>query len=292
MQTKTLHTLVRIGRTGSFARVAEELNTSLSTVSMQIKSLEESLGVTLFDRTFRPPVLTPLGRTILQHAKKVTAAETQLLNACVGTSQLSGIYRIGFIASASVRLLPEFLSKALVEAPLAEFELETGLSEVLEARVLSGQLDAAVVTASGEPQNGLNYHVLREEKLMFATPGKSVENTPEELIRTMPFLQFNPNSGIGKLIENHMRVLASVKTGEAIMLDSVEAIMECVNSGLGFTLLAEPDIRRYASDAVRLIEPTARTLTRRLVLTSSDSEPMARDVDQLANLFDRESKGY
>ena len=285
MQTRSLKTLARISRIGSFARVAEELNTTLSTVSMQMKSLEDSLGVSLFDRNFRPPKLTPLGRLVARHAETVTSAENELLNACSEVSALVGTYRIGFIATASVRLLPNFLSNAAVQAPLAEFELETALSEVLEARILAGQLDAAVVTASRTPPPGLRYVVLREERLMFAVRETSGYSQPEELVRNLPFLQFNPNSGIGKLIEAHIREFTVDAPKKTILLDSVEAIMECVNEGLGFTLLSEPDIRRYAGQSVKLIEPERDRPSRRLVLASAESGIIPQDVTRLAGLF-------
>ncbi|MEM9277400.1 MAG: LysR family transcriptional regulator [Pseudomonadota bacterium] len=285
MQTRSLHTLARIARMGSFAKVAEEQNTTLSTVSMQMKALEELLGVNLFDRAFRPPKLTPLGRVIAKHAETVTTAEAELLNACSETGELSGTFRMGFIATASVRLLPTFLLNAAKLAPKAEFELETALSEILETRVLAGQLDAAVVTASGEPQNGLHYQPLQKESLVFALPESHSEFSAIELAGKLPFLQFNPSSGIGKLIEKHMRELSDAFTKEAIVLDSVEAIMECVNKGLGFTLLSEPDIRRYASDKTRLIEPEKEDLSRSLVLASNISGTQSRDIEQIAKLF-------
>jgi len=286
MHTRSLNTFVRIAQIGSFARVAEELNTTLPTVSMQMKTLEESLGVALFDRSFRPPKLTPLGRVVARHAASVAAAEAELKNACSDVDELSGIWRIGFVATASVRLLPDFLSKAKKRAPRAEFELETALSEVLETRVLSGQLDVAVVTASGEPQPGLRYKLLREEKLVYAIPPGHHEFTPAELINRLQFIQFNPNSGIGKLIADRVRDLQTGDLREPILLDSVEAIMECVNAGLGFTLLSEPDIRRYAGEGVEVLDPGEGGLTRRLVLAAAQKDARSPDMERLTELFD------
>ncbi len=286
MQTRSLNTFVRIAQIGSFARVAEELNTTLSTVSMQMKTLEENLGVALFDRTYRPPTLTPLGRTVAKHAASVAAAEAQLLNACGSVDELSGTWRIGFVATASVRLLPRFLTRAAQVAPGAEFELETALSEVLGSRVLTGQLDAAIVTASGEPQAGIHYSLLRKEKLVYAIPSGfdnlAIANLPDHL----QFIQFNPSSGIGKLIAAHIRHLRPTSNSEPILLDSVEAIMECVNAGLGFTLLSEPDIRRYADEAVRIVDPEDANLSRRLVLATARKSAAAADAERLVALFD------
>lgn len=75
MQTRSLKSLVQISQVGSFAKAAEQLNMTLSALSMQIKSLELELGVNLFDRSVRPPRLTPIGRSILDEAIPLLRSE-------------------------------------------------------------------------------------------------------------------------------------------------------------------------------------------------------------------------
>lgn len=286
MQTRHLKTLVQIARVESFATAANQLNMTLSTLSMQMKTLEEELQASLFDRSHRPPKLTPIGREIAKRAQIVLDAENALLEASQETTGLTGNYHIGFVATASVRLLPLFLKNAKSMAPNANFNLETALSESLEERVLSGQLDAAILTASKQPEAGLKYDVLREETLVYALPSQHSKLSVEKMALELPFLQFNPSSGIGKVIANHVRKLASKPTRQPIVLDSVEAIMECVNEGIGFTLLAEPDIRRYA-DASVLIQPTAgKSFTRQLVLATTNRERTQDMAGNLIKLFE------
>ena len=285
MQTRHLKTLVQIARVESFATAANQLNMTLSTLSMQMKTLEEELQVSMFDRSHRPPKLTPIGREIADKAQIVLDAENALLQSSQETIGLAGNYRIGFVATASVRLLPLFLRNAKAKAPNANFSLETALSERLEERVLSGQLDAAILTASKQTEAGLKYDVLREETLVYALPSKHSQLSIEEMALELPFLQFNPGSGIGKLIANQVHKLTSKSSRQPIVLDSVEAIMECVNEGIGFTLLAEPDIRRYA-DASVVIQPTAgKTLTRQLVLATAHKENGLDMAKNLVELF-------
>lgn len=286
MQTRHLKTLVQIAQVGSFATAANQLNMTLSTLSMQMKTLEEELQVSMFDRSHRPPKLTPIGRKIAEKAQIVLNAENALLESSHETKGLAGNYRIGFVATASVRLLPLFLKNAKIKAPKANFDLETALSEKLEERVLSGQLDAAILTASKQSEAGLKYDVLREETLVYALPSKTSKLSIEETAVELPFLQFNPSSGIGKLIANHVRKLTSKSNPQPIILDSVEAIMECVNEGLGFTLLAEPDIKRYANETVTIVPTSGKTLNRKLVLATADKEGGHNMTENLVTLFE------
>ena len=285
MQTRHLKTLVQIARVESFATAASQLNMTLSTLSMQMKTLEEELQVSLFDRSHRPPKLTPIGREIAKKAQMVLDAENSLLKTSQESVGLAGNFHIGFVATASVRLLPLFLKNAKSLAPNASFHLETALSERLEEEVLSGQLDAAILTASKQTAPGLRYDVLREETLVYALPEQEKIRSVEEMALVLPFLQFNPNSGIGKVIANHVRKLTSKSTRQPIVLDSVEAIMECVNEGIGFTLLAEPDIRRYADEGVRIEASSGKPLTRQLVLATAIKDGSLEMSEELVKLF-------
>ena len=102
----------------------------------------------------------------------------------------------------------------------------------------------------------------------------------------MPFFHFQPQSGIGKLIADHVAPYRMAET-RVIYLDSVEAIMECVNRGLGFTLLPEPDARRRLGAGACLGSDTPDTLTRDLVLVTSD-RAASGGLSGLVGLFDAE----
>ncbi|MEE9314138.1 MAG: LysR family transcriptional regulator [Rhizobiaceae bacterium] len=289
MQTRLLRTLTRIGQVQSFATAAKQLNMTLSAVSMQMKSLEQELGVELFDRHYRPPKLTPKGRDILEQAKTLLSAEDTLRQTCDPNGELQGRFSIGFVTTTSVRLLPHFLKRAAQFAPKANFELETGLSEYLEEKVTNGQIDAAIVTASGSANPHLHYDVLYKEPFMFAAPKCLKGASVEDLSTTTPFLHFMPNTGIGKLIAEHMNQLRANKPTielSPIVLDSVEAIMECVKQNIGFTLLPKPDIERYADERVAVFKPTAKSLYRELVLVTARHGHMSSKNEQLKELFE------
>ena len=267
MQTRSLATLVEISKVGSFRTAAGNLNMTLSALSMQMKALEQDLGVVLFDRAFRPPKLTPIGRTVCRRAMTVLAAEEELRASSTPGDRLTGSYRLGFVATASVRLLPDFLITAQERAPQAEFEVTSGLSEALEEQVLAGQLDAAVVSASPITKSSLRYDVLRTEALVYAVPKALDGLSLQDLSSRLAFLHFTPSSGIGKLTTGYLAETDS-QPQRTIVLDNVEAIMECVKKGLGYTLLPHPDIARYTDSSVAEHAPVGAECTRQLVLAS------------------------
>ncbi|WP_302477161.1 LysR family transcriptional regulator [Ruegeria arenilitoris] len=284
MQTRSLRTLMRISKVGSFAKAAEQQNMSLSALSMQMKALETELGVDLFDRTVRPPRLTPIGRAIVEASIPLLQHEDSLLEICRPTDTLVGHFRIGFVTTAAVRLLPGFLNNAKHHAPQATFSFETGLSKALQEKVVSGQLDAALVTDAEGVPDALAELVLREEPFVFAAHESLLKDGLGGLLNAQPFFHFMPDTGIGKLIAGEMLKHERPKGSETIVLDNLEAIMECVSAGLGFTLLPAPDVMRYRSDDVKTIR-LPQTSARKLVLATVREGALAGREAVLAALF-------
>ncbi|MEM9247393.1 MAG: LysR family transcriptional regulator [Pseudomonadota bacterium] len=250
MQTRTLRTFLAVARAESFAQAAHEQNMTLSAVSMQMKALEEQLGAVLFDRAFRPPRLTPVGRRLTEQARAVVTAEDALWQTMRPRDPLAGDFRIGFINTASVRVLPAFLRRAGRERPQMRFQLRTGLTHELEADVRAGRLDFGVVTGPVEAGSDLGSLTLATEPLRFACNSAEATRDPAVLARATPFLQFRPEAGIGRLIARHIAPFLQQASQRPIVLDSVDAILECVKEGVGFTLLPAPDIARTADARV------------------------------------------
>ncbi|MEO1601762.1 MAG: LysR family transcriptional regulator [Pseudomonadota bacterium] len=282
MTPRVLQTLVAISEIGSFARAAEHLNLTLSAVSMQMKGLEAELGAELFDRATRPPRLTPLGRAAATRARDILAGERSLRDLCRPGSDLAGDYRIGFILTAGVRILPGFLGRARAEAPEARFVIETGLSETLAQRVARGELDAAVITG-GEPEPGLRLTPLAEEELVYALPPGAATWSAETCFERLAFLQFAPGTGIGRLVAGHL-AQQGLEPRERVLFDGIEAIMECVATGIGFTALPQPDVERYAGAGVSVLPMRDPPLTRRVVLATLAGSRTDRERDRLALL--------
>ncbi|MGC1259636.1 MAG: LysR family transcriptional regulator [Jannaschia helgolandensis] len=271
MQNRDLTTLTTIAATGSFREAAERLNMTLSAVSMQMKSLEATLGGALFDRRSRPPALTPLGRAAVTAAAEVLSAEDRLRRLARPGAGLSGDFRLGLVASAGPRLLPGFLVHATTALPAARFTFRTGLSEVLEQDVASGALDAAVVTATGVPPGGLRHRVLATDRLVLAVP--------RGLSPDAPFLHFAPSTGIGKLIARALADRPDLSIRPRIVLDHVQTIRACLHENVGATILPEVDLHGLSAICEAL------PVSRDLVLVMRVGAPLDAHAAQLADLL-------
>ncbi|WP_170604098.1 LysR family transcriptional regulator [Ruegeria arenilitoris] len=284
MHTRSLRSLVKVSQVDSFTEAAEQLGMTLSALSMQMKSLENVLGAELFDRSVRPPRLTPIGRAIVKEAIPMLRHEEKLSEICRPSGDLAGNFRLGFVTTAAVRLLPMFLRSANKKMPRTVFEFETGLSANLEQKVLSGLLDAAVITDANGLPNQLSSQVLRQEPFVFAAHENLLEKGLNNLLSEGVFFHFMPDTGIGKLIARVMLDFERPAHSKTVVLDNLEAIMECVSAGLGFTMLPAPDVERYRVSGVEAIDAQA-SLQRELVLVMLRESILVRHRTDLATLL-------
>ena len=265
MNLNILRTLVAVAEHGSFAGTAERLNMTLSAVSMQMKTLEGALDAALFDRAFRPPQLTPLGRRVAGRARDVLGAYDRLLSLCQSPDVVKGDFRIGFVPTSSVRLLPLFLARVQERFPEAHFTVETGLSDDLLARLKAGMLDLAVLTGGVDIPRTMPTIPLSHEELVYCLPPHAADWSIADCMAQISFIHFMPQTGIGRLIAQQLDRM-DVSPSDVIVLDRVDAVAECVRAGVGFSILPKPDIERFAKGEIVLRSMTPRPVTRDLVL--------------------------
>ncbi|NMG41463.1 LysR family transcriptional regulator [Chelativorans sp. ZYF759] len=129
---------------GTFAKAAEQLNTTQPTISARIAALEDRLGTILFDRSGHRVALTPEGRSFLRSAEKLLEIQAKVLIRS-GNDQLRGIIRIGASDTMAVTWVPPFLAELRAAYKNAEFELHIGPSYRLREELLARHIDIAFI---------------------------------------------------------------------------------------------------------------------------------------------------
>ena len=82
MNIRDLHYIVAVANLKSFVRAAEHCCVSQPTLSMQIKKLEESLGIKIFERNNKRILITPIGQQVIDTAQTILQQIEQLQNLC------------------------------------------------------------------------------------------------------------------------------------------------------------------------------------------------------------------
>ncbi len=146
MNIRDLKYLLAIADLGSFSRAAEKCHVSQPTLSGQIKKLEESLGVQLFERTNKQILLTAVGEQIIVSAMKVIA-EVDRIDALAEAAidPLSGRFRLGAFPTLATYFFPGIVKPIKAAMPKLKLILVEEKTEHLIDKLKSGKIDAALL---------------------------------------------------------------------------------------------------------------------------------------------------
>ena len=178
----------RVARLGHLTRAAEELNTSQSAVSAQIRQLEERLGEHLFMREGRRLVLTDAGQLVLAYADNIFGLGQEMLGRLQGHSAGITRLRVGSVATLSRNYQENWIRPALAN-PAVVLTLESGLLEGLLARLVQHQLDVVLAneTPPADPDRPLHCRFLGSQVIALVGPAHTwagqVLRIPEDLDR-------------------------------------------------------------------------------------------------------------
>lgn len=142
-----LRALVAVAQAGTFTGAARALGLRQSTISQQIKRLEELTGRRLFDRDTHRVSVTAQGEAMIDHARRVLDAHERMGRYLSGT-RLRGRLRIGASEDFVLSALPDVLADFVRRSPEVTLELTAGLSETLYDQFDAGLLDVLLVKRS------------------------------------------------------------------------------------------------------------------------------------------------
>jgi LysR family hydrogen peroxide-inducible transcriptional activator len=129
-----------------FGRAAESCAVTQSTLSEGIKELEARLGVTLFERSHRHVMPTPLGKEIASRAQRLLVDAEELVGLAQNAQEpLSGPLRFGVIPTVGPYVLPSLLPQLATALPRLKLYVREAPTAVLLDKLASGELDILLV---------------------------------------------------------------------------------------------------------------------------------------------------
>jgi DNA-binding transcriptional LysR family regulator len=145
VELSQLQAFVAVAEAGGFSRAATRLVTTQSTLSRQVKALEDELGRPLFDRLGRGVELTTFGRESLERARAILAQAEALATAGQAQSgEATGLLRLGVADSVALERFPHILLRFRGRHPHVRVHVRTGSSPDILGWVREGQCDAGL----------------------------------------------------------------------------------------------------------------------------------------------------
>jgi DNA-binding transcriptional LysR family regulator len=220
----------------NFRKAAEELFLTQPAVTLQIKALEDDLGVRLFDRAAGRVTLTPQGTLLLGYAKKISTlvseAEQEL-----GTEDgsFSGELFLGVSTTIAQYVLPRLIGAFREENPRVQLALHSGNTAEIVALLLKGEVSIGLIEGPARDR-GIHVEPFMQDEMVLITPPDSESDhlSGQELLASN-LLMREQGSGSRRVVETALAKAGfRLKSFKSVMdLDSTEAIKSAVEAGLG-----------------------------------------------------------
>jgi DNA-binding transcriptional LysR family regulator len=245
-----LRIFLAVARTGAITKAAQELHTVQSNVSVRVHALEKELGVAVFRRHARGVTLTRSGEQLRSYAERIVALADEAGNLAGDDAEPAGALSLGALEITAGLRLPDVLHAFVEQYPKVDLSLATNTSDELTRAVLDATLDGAFV-AGPVTHPGLAAVPAFTERLVLVTSAR--ESTVEDALHKQPApraLVFRTGCAFRARLERLLtdRGVVAVRLME---FGTLEGILGCVATGMGFTLLPA-DVVAVSNSARRL----------------------------------------
>ncbi|MDH3240305.1 MAG: LysR family transcriptional regulator [Alphaproteobacteria bacterium] len=278
MTIRQLQYFLRIAELKSFSRAAAYLHVAQPALGLQVRKLEEELGVKLFNRHSRGVTPTEAGLLLRDHALVILR---QVERAKLSVTDLAGPPRgkiaVGLTPTLNLILATQLVERCRRDCPEVSLSIVDAMSEDLMERVESDRLDIAY-SYNPSAVHGLACEPLVTEDLCLIGPADDGAKTASKTasiaaLTGLPLILTSATSGLRAIVEEAANA-KGIEINIALEIDSVIAAKEMVAKGIGYAILPLGAVRREVEDGRLTARPFARpALSRKMYLAYSASRP-------------------
>ena len=240
MNIRQLHYFLQVAESKSFTRAAAVLHVAQPALSRSVRSLEEDLGVTLFDRSERGVSLTGSGELLRRRAGDLLAEFAHVRDE-VGAQarELRGEFMFGMPPSMQQMVTVPLIRAFRAEHPGVLLRFTEGISVTLSEGLQAGRIAIAVVSAN-EPLAALESEALLSEAMYLVGPRKARLNPQravslDRVAREPLIVTLRPNS-LRALIEAALAG-AGHTLAPVLEANATSVMLQMVSAGDGYTVL-------------------------------------------------------
>lgn len=266
-----LEYLLAVANMGNFSLAAERCFVTQPSLSMQIKSLEEELGVILLDRTKKPVMLTQAGEIVVSRAREVIKEYNYVYeDIAVLKGTMSGKLRLGVIPTIAPYLLPTMVQDYAKRCPLVELEIKEMITPDIVKALGHDELDAAIV-AGGTCPDAVNEEDLYDDKFfVYVSPAHPLlarNNVRVEDINLKEMLLLSEGHCLRDQILDFCPSKGKGHASYYFESGSLETIMRIVDKTEYMTIIPEMTIPFISQEHREQVKPLAKgAVSRKIAL--------------------------
>lgn len=240
MNFRDLKYFLAIAELEHFGKAAEHCNVSQPTLSGQIKKLEESLGVLLFERTNRRVKLTEAGNQIAMSAKRIIS-EMNVLQEMANSFKdpISGKFRLGAFPTVSTYIFPKIVPKINKIMPKLRLILIEEKTTSLIEKLRNGDIDAALLALPIQDDFFMS-HKLFDDEFFLAVPTNHAlskyDRIDQKILQHYPLLLLEEGHCLrDQALE--LCQLHNIAEEQDFKATGIETLRQMVKAGTGITLM-------------------------------------------------------
>lgn len=252
MEIRQLKAFLAIAEAKTFTAGARRVNVTQAAISMQIRQLEEEVGLQLFTRTPRRVILTEAGEYLLERARKILREHDSALAeiAEVAGAEL-GRLRIGTASGTfAMHQLPQILQRLKEKFPNSDLSVASGTSQKLVDRMMHGEIDIAFVSLPVDNANITCESIFSDEIVAIAHPKHPLAK--DKYISAAALagedLILGEQGGNTRRMIDEFFNAANVKPNITMELSRQEAINLMVENNLGVGMAGAKSVAREIRD--------------------------------------------
>ena len=239
-----LEYIVAVDTHRNFAKAAAHCFITQPTLSMQIKKLEQQLGILIFDRSKKPVKPTKLGEKVIAQARNSIQSLSRI-NEIIHDSKgdIDGGLRLGVIPTLAPYLLPRFVTSLVAHYPRTQLIIEELLSDQILDKLSNDLLDIGIMVAPAD-NSYKSIPLFKEEFLVYFSQNHRMKSKKEVTIKdldTRDMWLLKEGHCFRDQVESLCRKEFNQNTNRPIQFQtgSLETLKNLIDQKLGFTLLPQ-----------------------------------------------------
>jgi DNA-binding transcriptional LysR family regulator len=241
---RQLQIFASAARSLSFSRTSEELHLTQPAVSMQIKQLEDSAGLPLFERMGKRLYLTEAGAELQRYAQQILGALKDAEDVCAAMKGLKGGRLVIGVVSTAKYFAPRLLAVFNTRHPDVELKLSVNNREAVVQMLAENEVDLALMGTPPRQLDTVASPFARHPLVVIAAPDHPLagrKRIPLSALEKETFLVREPGSGTRSAMERFFGE-RGVKIRVAMEMSSNETIKQAVMAGMGVSFLSQHTI--------------------------------------------------
>ncbi len=252
---------------GSFTRAARHLHLSQPALTVQIRHLEDAIGVRLFDRSTRMVKPTSVGRELAPMLERVLREiDAVLVNTRELASHIKGTVTVGALPSISSKLIPAAIAEFQIRYPGIVVRLRDVLAERIVRLVKAERVDFGIGTLR-TPDPEIEFAPLLTDHLGVIFPaGHPLERRRNITLKTLspfPLILMDRETSVRDIVDRAFESIG-VTAHPVFEVVNVSTAVALVKAGLGLTIQPSSAMELASSRGLRFRSVAHRGLTRRI----------------------------